>query len=159
MFTYLLSFNSAAVPPYPPPPPPFSPPLMSLMVSVDVKHHVHLQTIPFSRRQETRSRRREELTQYYKPWQRGSSTRPSGCRTSSCPARAAPSPSRTPRPCPACTTSARPVCRSTSTRRWGVVATPPSPAPSAAARSSCPTPASPPVCGQTSSPPTSSSRA
>ena len=32
-------------PPYPIPHPPFSPSLMSLMVSVDVKHHVYLHSI------------------------------------------------------------------------------------------------------------------
>ena len=37
MFNYLP-------PPYPPPPPPFSPSLTSLVVSVDVKHHVYLVT-------------------------------------------------------------------------------------------------------------------
>ena len=40
---YSLSFPTSIPPP--PPLPPFSPSLLSLMVSVDVKHHVYLLTV------------------------------------------------------------------------------------------------------------------
>ena len=41
---YSPSFHTSIPPSHPTPPPPFSPSPISLMVSVDVKHHVYLLT-------------------------------------------------------------------------------------------------------------------